>query len=396
MGSVGVERVSPQSDLLDAVALTSSKMQPNIVELKHAQSQQPIQAKGWHERAISQLNDFDCKLEELIPNFSLQTRIDALGQSIEKMFAPLVKFNNWLNSNGHGSWYRQLAAYLVTLPAYAVRNILQQVYTIIRGITYGTVHPLKGANNLAKMLVTLVHELTKPETWAKMGAGTIGTSLGQAAIGGNLLSLVGLGIGGAMVVGGVSLGALKAAFYAEKDKRMEAVGQHLLRQAQELSEAAVTGFAMGLIIGGIQRAFRKGQPNVVEKEKREHKLSNLEEGKVSKALTASHSSSLTKLFPKTLYTDDVIIGSGPNGGMQYAAFFDKIGKLKKNIELLTVYVDPTGAIKNNTQLIYYGKEVISTTNEWFFEHINGEGYVAWVHKDFLVYTGDFNAIIVKR
>ncbi len=361
----------------------------------HVEAAQPIVIKGWHERTILKLNEVDRKLDELIPNFSIQNRIDALGEAIEKKFAPLVTFNKWLNSTGQGSWYRKLAIHLAKLPALAARNIIQQLYTIIRGIVYGAVHPLKATNNLLKMLVTLAHELTKPETWAKIGATTIGTSMGQAAIGGNLLSLIGLGIGGALVVGGVSLGAVKSALYAEKDKRMDAVKQHLLKQAQDLSETVVTGFAMGLIIGGIKRAYRERLAKAVEQKKNEPELIHHEEGKITHALKASHSSKLPKHFPSSLYTDEVRMGSGPNGGLQHTAFFEKTGGLKKDITAVSVNIDPTGITPNNTQYLYHGKELISTTNQWYFENINGYTYVVWEHKDVLVYAGDFDALILK-
>ncbi|MBS0655324.1 MAG: hypothetical protein JSR46_06085, partial [Verrucomicrobia bacterium] len=146
-----------------------------------------------------------------------------------------------------------LATFLVKLPARAVRNIVKVLYDIVKTCIYAAVHPLKALNQLAKLLVNLAYELTKPETWTKIGAGMIGASCGQALITGSPLSAIGVGIGAAMVIGGLSVGALQAALEAEEGSRGEAALQNLDQQIQEIPETMLTGFLLGLLMGGIRR-----------------------------------------------------------------------------------------------------------------------------------------------
>lgn len=209
----------------------------------------------WNERAITYLNRLDEKLEKRFPNFAFQNKIDEISRYIQNKFSFLNRFNDWLNSNGHGEWHSQLATFLAKLPVRVARNILNLIYSIVKGCLYTAVHPLKSLNHLARLLVLLCHALTKPETWSKMGAGIIGAGLGQGLITGNPISIIGLGIGGAMVVGGITVGSLKAAIEAVRGNKLQAVSQHLLFQMQELPESFLTGFCMGLLMGGIQRAF---------------------------------------------------------------------------------------------------------------------------------------------
>jgi len=221
------------------------------------EDQERVANPKWNERAVAYLNRIDKKLEEKLPNFAFQNKIDEIGRYVQKKFSFLNSFNDWLNSNGHGTWCDKLATCLAKLPVRVARNIVNILYNIVKGCLYAAVHPLKSLNHLAKLLVMLCHELTKPETWSKMGAGMIGTSLGQGVITGNPLSIIGLGIGGAMVVGGITVGSLKAAIEAVEGNKLQSVNQHLLSQMQELPESFLTGFCMGLIMGGVQRAFVK-------------------------------------------------------------------------------------------------------------------------------------------
>ncbi len=220
---------------------------------KTVENEQTIK-KSWHERAITYLDSKESLLDKKMPNFLFQTRLDYIGNYIESQFAPLEAFNSWLDSNGQGRWYKQLAIFLGKLPIRAVRNIIRLLYNFIKGAIFAAVHPLKALNHLAKLFINLIHELTKPETWSKMGIGMMGASLGQALITGNPLSVIGLGIGAALLIAGLSVGALKAAIQAEKGSKLKAAKQNLFFQAEQLPEAALTGFCMGLLIGGIQRA----------------------------------------------------------------------------------------------------------------------------------------------
>jgi hypothetical protein len=104
----------------------------------------------------------------------------------------------------------------------------------------------------------LVHELMQPETWSKMGAGMMGASLGQAAMG-NPLSVVGLVIGLSLLAGGISIGMIKAALKADKTQRWTMAKANFMSQVKELPEVFAIGFFMGLLIGAIQKAVYENQ-----------------------------------------------------------------------------------------------------------------------------------------
>lgn len=229
------------------------------IQFKEIVQDGPIVKKSWHERAIAHLNDQELQLDERLPNYAFQNTLDQLGCDIENTFAPLKEFNNWLDTNGHGKWYKQLATFLVKLPPRAVRNIIRLLYNFVKGALFAIVHPLKGINHLAILLISLIHELTKEETWSKIGIGMMGAGLGQALITGNPLSIIGLGIGASLLVAGLSIGALKAAVHAEKGAKFEAVKKNLFFQLKQLPEVALTGFCMGLMIGTIQRVIYEHQ-----------------------------------------------------------------------------------------------------------------------------------------
>ncbi len=207
----------------------------------------------WNERAIRRLDGWEAYLDVKMPNLPIQNKLDQLGRWIESKFAPLKEFNEWLDSNVEGKWYKRLADLLVKLPARVVRDIIRQLYNIVKSALYACVHPLKASVKLAKMIVNLVHSLTIPENWSRMGAGLMGASFGQSIMVPNPASAIGFLIGGAMLLGGLSVGAVKAAIDA-RENRFEAAGQNILSQLKELPEVAVSGLCMGLITGGIARA----------------------------------------------------------------------------------------------------------------------------------------------
>lgn len=229
--------------------------------LETTQTSQPTTPiKPLFERAMTYLQSIDSKLDE-VPTLYIQDKLDAIGAWIEAKFAPLERFNNWINSCGDGAWYQQLAMFLVKLPMRAVRNIVQILYSIVKQLAYTIAHPLKAANKLAKMLVSLAQELAKPETWTKVGVGIIGVSLGSAATSGNPLSIFGVVIGAAMTLAGLGYGTVKAAVGAQQDKKNEVIKQHLLTQLKDLPESFLTGFILGLIMGGIQKSSQQHDQN---------------------------------------------------------------------------------------------------------------------------------------
>lgn len=228
---------------------------------------QPTAPLKWNEKAIRHLDGWEAYLDAKLPNFPIQNKIDQLALYLETKFAPLSKFNEWLDSNGEGAWYKKLAIFLAKLPARAVRNIIRLVYNIIKSALYAVVHPAKAVVKLAKLLVQLAHALTLPETWSKMGAGALGASLGSSLVSGNPVPLIALGIGAAMLLGGLTAGAIKAAVEAEQGNRFKAAMQNLFDQGKQLPEAALTGFCMGLITGGIQRVSKIASNEVSDFEK---------------------------------------------------------------------------------------------------------------------------------
>ena len=210
-------------------------------------------ALNLHNRSIIWLNKAEQKLDEILPNNQLQEKIDQMAAVLAKKLSPLTDFNRWLDSNGQGAWYSQMATFLVKLPVRVARNIISMIYDIIYAAAYTMVHPIKATVRLAKLVVTLAHELSKPETWTKIGIGIIGGSLGQTCLSFQPFSVMGIGIGAALALAGISVGALKHAIQAERGQKSEAVIKYLGNQCLQLPETLLTGLSIGLLIGGIQR-----------------------------------------------------------------------------------------------------------------------------------------------
>ena len=228
----------------------------------------PANFQKLQNRVITQLDVFDNQIDT-IANFAFQNKMDELGLQIqgkidnlqahiEKKFAALPKFNRWLDATNQGNWFQQLALFLCKLPFRSARNVIHLLYRAIKTACHAAVHPLKALNQLAKILVLLSNELAKAKTWSTMGASVMSASLGQAIGSGNPLSLLGMGIGGAMFIGGLSVGALQAALQTEeKDQQRAAAINQVWEQVKILPESMLTSFLTGLLIGGIQRCFQK-------------------------------------------------------------------------------------------------------------------------------------------
>lgn len=195
-----------------------------------------------------------------MPNWILQTKIDTLCSHIQTRFSGLKRFNSWLQSNGHGSWSQQLAISLAKLPLRAAFNVINTLYKIIKRILYSAVHPLKSLTLLAKDIVHLLEALTHPETWTKIGSGMIGVGLGQALILAEPVSVIAVAIGAALLIAGVSFGALKAAIDAEKGSKMIAASNNTKEQLLFIPESMLTGFFMGILLGGIRRLISPKEP----------------------------------------------------------------------------------------------------------------------------------------
>ena len=97
-----------------------------------------------------------------------------------------------------------------------------------------------------------------------------GSYLGHVAIAGTPLSTIGVGVGAAMTVAGLSFGALRASIQADAGGKLTAIKQNLSLQAERLPESFLTGFLTGLLVGGVRKAIRGKQTQIHEKQAQMH------------------------------------------------------------------------------------------------------------------------------
>lgn len=221
--------------------------------------------KELRDKTIARIYVFDRKLDAILPNFFFQEKLDAIAASIKELFSPLKGFDDFIQSNGNGQWYLQFATFLVKLPARAVRNIIHLMYSIVKELLYAGVHPAKALTQAARYLVDLVFELTRPEVWTKIGAGVVGASAGHALVTGNPFSVIPMAIGASFTIAGLVTGPVAAALQAPEGLHFEAFKQNICLQMKELPEAVLTGFCMGLLVGGIQK-FIQGNDRISQHE----------------------------------------------------------------------------------------------------------------------------------
>lgn len=211
----------------------------------------------WSERANARLDRMGVKLDEKMPPNKVQLALDQFGRKIEKMLRP-KKLLDWLNKSSGSNWFTKAADFLLKLPLRAVKNVLSLVYGVFKGIAYGFVHPIKAVLAFSKFVVAIADTLSSPSSWAQIGAGMIGASLGTSLVLGNPVGLIGLAIGGAVLLLGLTGAAIKTAVTSEKGERASAVGKELKGIALHLPEAMLTGFLIGCIAGGIKGATGGG------------------------------------------------------------------------------------------------------------------------------------------
>lgn len=265
-----------------------SQTQPTNIELPSSQVPLPnpishtskaTHSIGLKDRLIAKLDDCESRLIKFMPNNKCQENFDKVWEKIqaEKEDSCLNRFNQWLADNGHGQWYKQVATYLAKLPLRAAYNVLSLLFNLIKTALsippQLIMHPLRAPIKLAKLLVNLVHALMQPETWAKIGAGMIGSTLGQAALASNPIGLMAIGIGGALVLGGLTIGTLKTAIVAEKGMGFRDVKCYLKEQLLKMPENALTGFCMVMLLEGIQQIIR-GVQKLVRNSKHANNISN--------------------------------------------------------------------------------------------------------------------------
>lgn len=240
----------PQSFGVNCVQVTTSQQEH--------QTTTPHQRARWNERAVAWLDKVDQRMEVVFLSCQFQQRVDALLSWTNKLFSKDTVFNTWLNDNGCGTWYLQLAICLAKLPLRTARNILSMVHEIITSIIATCNHPSRSLTNLARLILRLIDELQHPETWSRIGAGTMGSTLGFACSTGSPLALMGFGIGGAMVIAGMTFGLLQKALEEECDPQ-KVVYAYLLQESFQLSETLLTGFVTGALIGFVQNTIQKLQ-----------------------------------------------------------------------------------------------------------------------------------------
>lgn len=208
-------------------------------------------------------------LDQILPDLPAQKKVDEFIQLIDRRFEKLKPFNDWIDSNNSKHWIKNLAIFLVKLPLKAARNILKLLYNLVKAAIFAVNHPLKSLAKMAKYLVEIIYQLSEPESWSILGAGLIGFSGGQALTG-NPLSVIGFIVGAALLLSGLSLGALKSALKAEEGNVKEEIFKNLSKQAKAALESASTGLIMGLILGAIQKTlYDKTVPN--------YRVTNIEE-----------------------------------------------------------------------------------------------------------------------
>lgn len=102
-----------------------------------------------------------------------------------------------------------------------------------------------------------------------------------------------------------------------------------------------------------------------------------------------------KDLPQMISTNKITFG--PFGGRySHIAYYKKSGAIKKDPMVVTIINDPSGTFQNNTQIIFYGNEPVRESNTWQWEVMNGIRYMRHKHKDFFVYSTDYEQHIVKR
>jgi len=198
--------------------------------------------------------------DEKIQNNHFQNKMDNLAEQIKEAFAPFTEFNQWLEENNQEDFFEHLASYLVKLPLRSARNILSGLYTVISTALHTSIHPIEGSHEIAKSIIPLLASLIQPEVWPKLGGGTIGTLAGQSLVLGNPISLMGLAIGGALLLGGISTEAIIAAVRADDGNEFHDLKEKVKHHAQNLPDTFLLGFFTGMLFGGMRRAIQSKKP----------------------------------------------------------------------------------------------------------------------------------------
>ena len=253
----------------------------------------------WHTRAIAKLDVYDTKLEtwfrQKYPSISSrQDQIDQLGKTIRSQFSNLSRYNAWLRSDETtGSLSRDTAMYLVRLPLRALHNIVTLFYIVIKEILFAIAHPMKAVIQTARQIVIFIYDLTQPETWSKIGASIIGSEVAQMLILTNPILPISVGIGIFVLVGGLCVGALRAAVLS-KDHEEEAASEYLLRQSKVIPENFLTSFFIGIAMGRMEKTIAphvgasEEARNVADKYIQKHNLPSRSVNRVHRTRHQTH------------------------------------------------------------------------------------------------------------
>lgn len=254
------------------VATSSKASTVAIVSLSEQTTFAKQPKKTWAQHAITKIDSFEAMYvtpyKWLRPFALLQKKIDAWTTTIDKQIdrtdqAAKAKHKaGILDRKVDGSKIYRLAVFLARLPPRAARNIWNCIKGMLLIAVSAFIDPVGSTLKFARFIVRLVDELRKPETWTKLGAGVLGTALGQAAIGNPLSAIVAI-IGASAMIAGLSFGALKAAIEAYYKHQAEgsqiawkaarsAALENFIHQVVDIPEAMLTGFLMGLMIGSLE------------------------------------------------------------------------------------------------------------------------------------------------
>lgn len=203
-------------------------------------------------KCITKIDSWDAKLEQILPNFLFQTKIDALGAYIEQKFVPLAKFNIWLKKNDATDWYSRLACALAKLPLRVARNIINLLYNTIKDACMFCVHPAKAMTNYMRKLIILLDALTQPKVWPHVGIGMAGTHLGTFVMGSSLIPLIAVGIAAGLIVGGLSF----EAFFNGSESA--------IRVMEKLPETFLTSLCMTALVAHVRTKIGSVKQNAVK------------------------------------------------------------------------------------------------------------------------------------
>jgi hypothetical protein len=207
--------------------------------------------------ARTAVQSWGTSLDQALPNFSFQTAIDETIQAAEASFlessGPAAL---WLNTTPKGSLLTQVFVLAATFPMRILCNFFVMLLKLVKAVVYVLTHPLQSIFKGIDLFLQFVEKFTEAKTWTIMGAGFVGASIGQCAVG-NPFSLPMLTIGLVMMVIGLVAGGFSAAWVADAGEGINAALTECYEHLIKLPAALATGFLTGLIVGGIQHSVHE-------------------------------------------------------------------------------------------------------------------------------------------